>query len=306
MIRRASVRGCAALVVLMVAVLAAVPARAVIQPGNAISPNQAFDLTIDLTGNVFGGGNGSVVKAKVEPFKFTNPLNHPLSLYGGEISLSTIPVSDPLSATHEHWGTQLVDYDGLALDLLNGESADFALDTIFLTTNSTVSLLKSISIDVSGTLSGLRFDQTGPAVILGGPGIGTFSIAGELTANVDNLLAVVFGLLQVPVEGQAVVLPFDLQGTWKIPEPVFSNKFELDGDLSLSIPLSLLTNLTTSITDVLSLTISSTIDLAANLELNAHFHLEPQICWCPEPGSVALLGIGLAAVAGVAVHRRRR
>ena len=308
MIQRASVRGCAALVVLVVAVLAAVPARAVLQPGNVISPNQAFDLTIDLTGNVFANGNGSVVntKAKLEPFKFTNPLNHPLSLFGGPINLTSIPVSDPLTATHERLGTQMVDYDGLALDLLNGQSADFALDTIFLTTNSTVSLLKSISIDVSGTLTGLRFDQTGSAQFLGGgESSGTFSIAGELTANIDNLLAVVFGLLQVPVEGQTVVLPTALEGTWKLSSPFNNGKLELDGDLALSIPLSLLTNLTTSITDVLSLTISSTIDLAASLALDASFHLEPQFCWCPEPGSIALLGIGLAAVGGVAVHRRR-
>jgi len=281
-------------------------AQAVTFPINFIGTEQDFDATIDLTGNVFANGNGSVIntKAKLEPFKFTNPLNHPLALYGGPIAISSDPQSIvPYGTTIDLASYTLVDINDLDVDLLNGQTADFALDTIFLTTNSTVSLLKSISIDVSGTLAGLRFDQTGPATVLGGPFSGTFSVPGDLTANVDNLLAVVFGLLQVPVGSQEVSLPGTLNGSWEITNYPWWPKIHLDGVIDLNIPISLLTNLTTSITDVLSLTISSTIDLAASLTIGVQYHLEAPLI--PEPGSFVLLGIGLAAVVGVTVHRRR-
>jgi hypothetical protein len=308
MIQRASVRGCAAFVVLVVIHFTATPAQAIIVSANFDGTEQNFDATIDLTGNVFANGNGSVIntKAKLEPFKFTNPLNHPLALFGGPVAVSSDPKTDPLGTTFDAWPNDLYDIYDLDVDLLNGQTADFALDTIFLTTNSTVSLLKSISIDVSGTLTGLRFDQTGAASVFGGPNSGTFSVVGDLTANVDNLLAVVFGLLQVPVGSQAVTLPGALTGTWTIT-PVFTlaSKVTLDGQINLNIPISLLTNLTTSITDVLSLTISSTIDLAASLTVDVLYHLEDIVYFTPEPGSIVLLGIGLAAVVGVAVQRRR-
>jgi autotransporter translocation and assembly factor TamB len=299
MIRRASVRGCAAFVVLAMTVLASEPARAVTFPGDISGTEQAFDTTIDLTGNIFANGNGSVVntKSKVEQFKFTAPLNHSLSLFGNNFKLSADPKSDPLGASYDFASnSKLVDIDDMELDLLDGQTVDFALDTIYLTTNSTVSLLKSISVDVSGTLSGLSFNQTGPAQILGGSGSGTFSIAGEVTAHVDNLMAVVFGLMQVPIDSQTVVIPMVFQGNWTLngfrPKLTLDGNF-IDGDFTLDIPISLLTNLTTAITD-----------LSANLTLNGQLHLEPDICFCPEPGSVVLLGIGLPAAIALAVHRR--
>jgi hypothetical protein len=294
--------------VLTCAFFAASRAQAVTFPINFSGTEQNFDATIDLTGNLFAGGSGAVVntKAKVEPFKFTNPLNHPLALFGGPIAISSDPKTDPLGTTFDVvGGGQLVSTSDLDIDFLNGQTADFALDTLFLTTNSTVSLLKSISIDVSGTLTGLSFDQTGASVVVGGPNSGTFAVDGNLNANIDNLLAVVFGLLQVPVGTQSISLPGVLTGNWATSGPVNNTKITLDGFIDLNVPISLLTNLTTSITDVLSLTISSTIDLAGSLTVSVAYHLEDHLVVCPEPGSIALLGLGLAAVVGVAVQRRR-
>jgi len=268
---------CAALSLVWLALADAMPARAVTIPIQFGGTEQNFDATIDLTGNLFANGSGAVVntKAKIEPFKFTNPLNHPLALFGGPVAVSSNPKTDPLGTKMNFASTsKLVDIYDLGIDFFNGQTSDFALDTIFLTTNSTVSLLKSISIDVSGTLTGLRFEQTGAANVLGGVGSGTFSVQGNLTANVDNLLAVVFGLLQVPVGTQSVTLPGALTGNWTatpLAGPVF--KIALDGALNLNIPISLLTNLTTAITDVLSLTISSTIDLSASPQSSEGFGL---------------------------------
>lgn len=300
-------RTCAALSLVGLALAVAAPARAVTVPIDFTGTEQNFDATIDLTGNLYADGSGAVVntKAKVEPFKFTAPFNHPLSLFGGAVVISADPKTDPLGTTFDMQVDQLVDMTDLDVDFLNGQTSDFALDTIFITTNSTVSLLKSISIDVSGTLTGLRFDQTGAAVVLGGPGSGTFAVAGDLSANIDNLLAVVFGLLQVPVGTQSITLPGSLTGTWTTTGPPNATKIALDGVIDLNVPISLITNLTTAITDVLSLTISSTIDLQASLTVSVAYHLE-DIVSIPEPSSIVLLGIGLCAALVPAARRLRR
>lgn len=301
-------RTCAALSLVGLALAVAAPARAVTVPINFTGTEQNFDATIDLTGNLFADGKGSVVntKNKIEPFKFTAPFNHPLSLFGGAVVISADPKTDPLGTTFDMTPGQLVNMSALDVDFLNGQTADFALDTLFITTNSTVSLLKSISIDVSGTLTGLRFDQTGASTVLGGPNSGTFSVAGNLSANIDNLLAVIFGLLQVPVGTQSISLPGALTGAWTATGPTNNTKVTLDGVIDLNVPISLLTNLTTSITQVLSLTISSTIDLAASLTVSVAYHLEQSGIVIPEPSSIVLLGIGLCAALVPAARRLRR
>lgn len=302
-------RTCAALSLVGLALAVAAPARAVTVPIDFTGTEQNFDATIDLTGNLYADGSGAVVntKAKVEPFKFTAPFNHPLSLFGGAVAISSDPKTDPLGTSMDFGPpTQLVDINDLDVDFLNGQTSDFALDTIFITTNSTVSLLKSISIDVSGTLTGLRFDQTGASIVLGGPGSGTFAVDGELSANIDNLLAVVFGLLQVPVGTQSITLPGALTGNWtstQVAGPL--HKIELDGVIDLNVPISLITNLTTAITDVLSLTISSTIDLQASLTVSVAYHLE-DLYVIPEPSSIVLLGLGLCAALVPAARKLRR
>ena len=309
LMKKLTVRLFVALTVATLGLVSANRALAVTVPINFTGPEQDFDATIDLTGNLFADGSGAVVntKAKVEPFKFTAPLDHPLALFGGAIVLSSDPITDPAGTTFDlPAADEIDDISALNLDLLNGVTADFALDTIFITTNSTVSLLKAISIDLSGTLTDLRFTQTGAAILNGTGGAGTFSVDGELSASIDNLLAVVFGLLQVPVDPQSISAPFTLTGTWTSTGPSNNVKVTLDADIDFNIPLSLLTNLTTSITDVLSLTISSTIDLAASLTVGTTLHLEQSGIVIPEPGSMVLLGLGLLAFAPLAARRIRR
>jgi hypothetical protein len=307
--KKFTVRLFVALTVATLGLVSASRALAVTVPINFTGTEQNFDATIDLTGNLFADGSGSVVntKNKVEPFKFTPPLEHPLSLYGGAIVVGSDPITDPAGTTFDlPAADQIANIAALNLDLLNGTTADFALDTVTITTNSTVTLLKAITIDLSGTLADLRFTQTGAAILNGTGGSGTFSVDGELSASIDNLLAVVFGILQVPVDPQSISAPFTLTGTWTSTGPSNNVKVALDANIDFSIPLSLLTNLTTSITDVLSLTISSTIDLAASLTVGTTLHLEQSGIVIPEPGSMVLLGLGLLAFAPLAARRIRR
>jgi len=309
LMKKFTVRLFVALTVATLGLVSASRALAVTVPINFTGTEQNFDATVDLTGNLAANGSGSVVntKNKVEPFKFTAPFDHPLSLFGGAIVVSSDPITDPAGTTFELPAPdQIADIAALNLDLLNGVTSDFALDTIFITTNSSVFLLKAISIDLSGTLTELRFAQTGAAILTGTGGSGTFSVDGELSASIDNLLAVVFGLLQVPVGTQSISAPFTLTGSWTSTGPSNNVKVTLDSNIEFNVPLSLLTNLTTSITQVLSLTISSTIDLAASLTVGAGLHLEQSGIVIPEPGSMVLLGLGLLAFAPLVARRIRR
>jgi hypothetical protein len=302
-------RTCAALSLVGLALAVAAPARAVTVPINFTGTEQNFDLTLDLTGNVYANGSGSAYNAKlakVEPFKFTAPLNHAVTLFGGAQNISSDPITDPLGTTFDVTPNQLVNMTDLDIDFLNGASTTFAIDTITLTTNSGISILKAIDVDLSADLSGLRFDQTGAATVLGGPGSGTFGVLGDLTASLTNLNVVLFGLISVPVGDQSLSLPGALPGTWTMTSLGGPNwKVALDGNIDLNIPLSLVSQLTSEGTAPIPLTLSATIDLAAFVTINVAYHLEDTFV-IPEPGSIALLGVGLCVALVPAVRKLRR
>lgn len=290
---------------------ASAPARAVTYPINFTGTEQDFVTTIDLSGNLNAVGSGVAFSTKsgaYEPFLLTAPFDHPLSLFGPPLHLSTNPKTDPHGTTFDATPGSLIDMNGLDLDFLNGQTLDFALDTIKITTNSSDFLVNVLLnyLDLSGTLSQLRFDQTGAAAILGGGGSGTFSVLGDLGATVDNLLVSWAGLLYFPVDPQNISLPGAFTGTWKLVGPAINLKVSLDGSLSIDVPLALISNLTTSITDILTLTISTTFDMAASLNVSFSYHLEDQLYFIPEPSSVVLLGIGLCAAVVPLARRLRR
>jgi len=304
-------RTCAALSLVGLALAVAAPARAVTVPINFTGTEQNFDATVDLSGNLYAVGTGNVFNAVTktfQPFVLTPPFNHPLSLAGGAITVSSDPITDPLGTLFDIAGGNLVSTTDLDVDFLNGQTVDFALDTLVLTTNSKVALLNVLlgQIDLSGTLSQLAFDQTGASIVLGGGGSGTFAADGNLLATISNLQLVLGGLLIIPVADQPISLPGSLSGAWTVSGPANNTKVTLDGTLSINVPIALMSNLTTSITDILSLTISTTLDLAGSLTVNFNYHLEQSGLVVPEPSSIILLGLGLCAAMVPAVHRLRR
>ena len=288
----------------------------------ALTTDSTFDASIDLTGTFGVVGTGAVYDSKkkaVTPFIVTgvgtagDPAapgapTTPISLYAATPIHST-PVD--LNAGADYTLTDLnlhtlADVQNLDVDLLNGQIGSFAINTLDIYTNSTVALIKDITIDLGGDLSGLTFAQTGAATLSPtGFGTGTFSIDGDLSATLSNLLVVAIGgLIPIPVDDQILNVPgFALTGNYTVTSIPGGRHIALDGSVDLEVPLGLVSALETSISDVVQLTISTTIDLAASVTVSVAYHLETNVV--PEPGSFILLGIGLAALVPVLRLRRK-
>ncbi|MGD9648556.1 MAG: hypothetical protein AB7U73_22790 [Pirellulales bacterium] len=362
-------------------------AQAAIVAANFQTNAQTFSATVTGSGNLIADGNGvAPVKATVEPFVLTPPLDHPLELLDGDgnpggPSLASNPRSvaipkidapyrfdrtggdppkdiyvyyepstgdgvDPYSAqkvmktvdgklvpvefTFESGvpsvgppkvfgfsqtlldanGQALNDIQNLDLDIFNGKAADFGLSQVIITTNSNNPVLKNIFIDFEGTLKDLTFQQTGGAILSPtGAGMGTFAIDGLISATAGDLKAIVFGALNVDIDDQSLSQEFTLTGTYKIEgSPNDPNaKITLDGNTKFSYVLATITSLETALTEeeLIPLTVSAAVSLAASIDFDINFHLE-RVGVIPEPGSIVLLGVGLASVVPVYLHRRRR
>jgi hypothetical protein len=194
------------------------------------------------------------------------------------------------------------------LDISNGVATNFALSQVKITSDSPNFFLAGITLDVQGTLKNLDFQQTGSAVLNPtGAGTGTFSIPGTLSAIAGDLKAIAFELLDIPVDDQEFSQDFSLSGTYHIiGNPNDPNaKIVLEGNNNFAINLATITSLAFQDSELIPLTISAAVDLAASINFNVGFHLE-RVGVIPEPGSIVLLGLGVASVFPVLMHRRRK
>jgi len=280
-------------------------------PGDLLpTPNQTFNAVVDLTGNANVKGSGFVynaTKGAIQPFFVKAPFDSALSLADGPVTVSSNPINTngPVQWTLTDPNLRtLSDINNLDVDLLNGQSAEIAISTVDIFTNSTVALIKDITIDVSGTLTGLTFDQTGSTIAIPtGLGTGTFTTNGNLNGTLD-LNAILLQLITQPVGVQSLSLPGALTGTYNVTPIVGGRHIALDGNINLNLPLSLVSALATSISDVVQLTISASVDLQASLTIAVGYHFETNVV--PEPGSFVLLGLGLAALVPVIRYRRKK
>jgi len=278
------------------------PAKAVVVPINFTGTAQDFSATASLTGNVHADGSGATknIFNQISKFNFTAPLDHPLKLDPTPVVFGSDPKTDPLGTTFDLSALNLFDMQDTDLDLLNGKSATIAIDTITITTNSSSSLLKALTVDISGNLTQLSFVQTGAPTILGGGGSGTFSLPGDISLTLTGANAKLAGLINVALPDIAGSFSQALTGTWTLTGPGNNLKISLDGSYSIDAPLSVVTALalSTGIPILLpGLTVSTTLDLAASLHLALSYHLEQTGLVVPEPGSVVLLGVGLLCFA---------
>jgi hypothetical protein len=288
---------------------------------NSPSQNQSMTLSADVTGDVLLGGNGTVFNAvskKLENFVFTPPLSHEL-----EISPDWRPITvgirsergfpgDPPGrggfAEVSHVGTNLtlLDLTGVKLRM-NTFMIAVPIDTIVVTSNSNVSILKALTLDLNlnDTDVGFNFAQLGSAIVSGTNGQGDFSLTGNLQ-SLFHYDAIIGGIFPTPFMHGPDNVPAILDGSWTITQVGQKHKLALDGTLQFLVGYSYSDFSTSvSISDPLALTLSITGDLAFSFMFTASVHLE-QTFPAPEPGSIVLLGIGLAAMAAVAIGRRKR
>ncbi len=306
-------------------------ATAVIVPlnfGNGSQVGLVNNMTVkvppEVSGEVELGGGGTVYNAvskKVENFAFTAPLNHSLKLSPDwrPISFNARTTNRPFfSSTPFDAASAEISHSGPNLSLLDLTSLNFEMggggrgllvpvDTLVVTSNSNVSILKALTVDLSLNDQGfgMQFVQTSAATVGGSNGQGSFHLTGEIRAlfEYDAILA---GIFPTPIENGPFYNPASFDGVWKIAQAGQKHKLTLDGTLHFVVSDSV-TALSTqlSISSPLALTLTITTDLAFSFGISAAVHLE-QYFTAPEPGSIVLLGIGLAAITAVAIARRKR
>lgn len=139
-----------------------------------------------------------------------------------------------------------------------------------------------------------------------GPGIGTYTIPAIFHVDFSSSLKF-FSFIPGPsFPATTVSAPFDLVGTYKLTGPPDQATLELDGSQKISVPLLGFSHAVAADSGTL-FGLTATFDFqSAALDFALNYHLTTQVA-IPEPGSVLLLAIGLAALAPVAVrHLRRR
>lgn len=273
---------------------------------NFSGASQAFVGVTSVFGTLTATGNGFTNSSVgLEPFSLTPPTVHPITLKGGFALVDSQPNSTG-PAVFDVTPTAINSINNLNVDLLNGTIVPIELSTVILTTNSSNALLKNIPVDASLDADGLVFNQSGLSTLTPlGPNFGTFSVPGNFDMHASNFTAQLFGVLDFPFGDFSEILPGTLAGTYTISGPTNNTKITLDGTLALQIPVSASEDFVLNISNPLAITVSATAAAAATLLVNVGFHLEQDQIVVPEPGSIALLGIGMA-MCGAAIWRRRR
>ncbi|MGD9644964.1 MAG: PEP-CTERM sorting domain-containing protein [Pirellulales bacterium] len=289
--------------------MAGAPAsRAAVVPVTFSGGSQAFVGVSTVFGTLEATGGGQAFNAKsgkVEPFVLTPPTIHPLNLQGGFALVNSQPNSQG-PANFDITPTQINDINKLNVDLLNGSSVPFAFNTVTVTTNSSVLLLQNVPVDFTGDLDILTFAQTGAATLTPlGPNVGTFSVPGDFFSQVSNFNAKLFGVVDFPLSSVSDLVSGPLAGTYTISGPPNAAKITLDGTVGLAIPVSETFDLGFDLASPLAMTVSGSAAAVATIYVNVGFHLEADQLVVPEPGSIALMGLGLALCAAVVWRRRR-
>jgi len=331
-----TVAACAAV---LLALVAAQPARAVlvqfetnhppnpgVPPGNSnvskftgqLTGSGASTITgvTPITGQVFGNA------FRLEP----NQQVTPLSLSPATVNFTTGPKSvgdadskgvfgtnkSNLEITVPGNGSHIIGAQEVDVDLLNGQSVPFALNTIPLTIvnviisgGQTFEFPGQLNIDVSAVLKQLWTEQNGLATFVPtGQGTGTFAmpstIHGVLDAHIALNKANVFDLKDTKLNEDLLVT-----GNYTV-DPIAGTpglaRVTLTGGTNLSLPLSLATAFAT---DLGIAALTGTVSLLASINVGLSFQLQDVVI-VPEPGAVILLGVGLAAALPYLRHRWRR
>jgi hypothetical protein len=276
---------------------------------------QDFAGSLTASGTLTSQGVGLLFGS---PFVLSpNPQTDPVGLNPDTISIS----SDPMSLTADQSGTpettvigidtasfpgDVTDISDLNIDLLNGVTQTFALDTLNLELLIFNVLPGNLDIDVSGRLKQLLFYQDpGAAVTVGDSTAGgaTYAISGIARAVIDATVAVLGkSLIVISLVDQTLDTPLVLTGT--VTSSVVNTTdvaASFDGSALIGAPLTLSTTLATALGSV---GFTGTIDLASSINVGVSYHLE---CLCegiiPEPSTIVLLGLGI--VGCIPVIRRR-
>jgi len=285
-------------------------------PVNFQGPEQVLNVQIDASGELTAEGQGSVFDAKAKAvtyFTTVPPITQPVSLTGGPLSLiSELASVAPVESTLNIVNGDLVGIENLHIQGLQDATLPVVFDTLFINTNSTVALLKSISIDISFEAADLSFTQLGPAIMHPfGDGTGLFELSGTLAFTYRNVTALVAGLLPISLGDLAASSPLSLIGGYAVSGPANNTKVVLDAPGTLGFALDIRDPGGTGpylfgfeASAPLALTLSASVRALLEGSIDGKFHLEQSGLIVPEPSSIGLLGLGLLALAACSMCRR--
>ncbi|MBX7073983.1 MAG: hypothetical protein K1X71_12620 [Pirellulales bacterium] len=303
---------------LMVAVLVAVgeSARAALISfetggGNTTSLNGTLggsgSVTITgaspLAGKLFGLDAKLVPNPQVTPVGFNpdviNIVSQPKSVGVTNIGEPFGPNITNIEISAPGGGHNILSLNNADLDLLNGTNVSVPLDTItlklVLVLPGGIENPQDLVIDIKGNMTELYTKQIGAATFnTTGVGEGTFSIPSALHG---------FLLADISLSGIAADTDLeldtnvDITGDYKVEllgtGPPGNARVTLSGSQNIALPLNYFTAVATSIPGIAEIT--ATLDLAASINMALSYSLQGTVV-IPEPGSVVLLGIGLATV----------
>lgn len=278
-------------------------------------PEQMFETNLSGDGslNLFfpvpaTALSGNAILPNPNPY-FTTLGVTPTNFTSVPISLATNMggTATSASATFDSTTWDVTDLNDINLDLLNGNTGQFAIDEFtidFLLNNLPV--INDLPINVSLDLSSLKFFQSGPATVgLGGAFMAPGTLQAVGSAVIDAGILGSFGS-DVDFEftgnlaGTAAAMPLMVGN----PDDV---KLTLDGDFNLNFPLDVSTLVGVDSPGLFIGTLD--VMLTAGVNFNIAYHLEDVVSGIhtvPEPGSFILLGIGLAAMVPFVRRMRKK
>lgn len=281
-------------------------AAVVSHPVSFAGASQTLSLDVKVAGKLAGAGSGTLfgVPFALDP----NPQSVDFHLAPEVVHIDSHPVTMTPGARfdiNDQTG-QLVGIRGISLDALNGVTAPFTTSTVNIT-----ALLQGQSQPVivdgvlTGKVLGLTVDQTSESVVTGNK----FTLSGNTHFSYQYRVDLLGGLLNViPPSSDTLYGSGSLVTGTSTATPVPGHprdlKIALDATASLQGNLSYKSfAISTMIGTQIGFTGSAS--LPATIFYNATVHLEAIVpnAVVPEPGSVALLFIGLFVVGASLVKR---